>query len=59
MKNFLSLKKAVNICEGIHIILVLNSCNNNKVKAAKILKIGTSTLYRKINELKLKGESNE
>ena len=51
-----SLKKIVSDCERRHILLVLRACKNDKVKAAEVLEIGTSTLYRKINELKLKGD---
>lgn len=55
MKNYLSLKDIVRDCEKRHIRLVLNACNNNKIKAAEVLEIGVSSLYRKINEFKLKG----
>jgi len=56
MKSFLSLKSTVSDCERRHIRLVMNACNNDKAKAAKVLEIGVSSLYRKIDELKLKGE---
>jgi len=58
MKNrfHLSLKKTVTDCERRHISLVLNVCKNNVVEAAKILKISVSSLYRKIDKYKLKGE---
>ena len=56
MKNCLSLKAAVRESEKLHIRKVLKACNDDKVKTAKFLEIGLSTLYRKINELKLKGE---
>jgi len=56
MKNYLSLKETVTDCEKRHISLVLNVCNNNVVKAAKVLEISVSSLYRKIDKYKLKGE---
>lgn len=39
--------------ERAHIQRVLNAVNGNKTKAAEILEIGTSTLYRKIEEYSL------
>ena len=56
MLNFLSLKEAVLDSERHHIRLVMNACKNDKIKAAEVLEISVSSLYRKIEELKLKGE---
>lgn len=56
MKNYLSIKETIADCEKNHIRLVLNACNNDKVKAAEVLEIGVSSLYRKINKHKLKGD---
>lgn len=39
--------------EKLHIQKVLNYTNGNKTEAAKLLGIGTATLYRKIEEYKL------
>ena len=36
--------------EKLHIQRVLNHTNNNKAEAARLLNIGTATLYRKIEE---------
>ena len=56
MQNFLSLTEAFRDCERRHIRLVMKACNNDRVKAARILEISRSSLCRKILELKLKGE---
>ena len=42
--------------EKKHILNVLRSSNFNKAKAAEILGIGLTTLYRKLNEYGLPGE---
>ena len=39
--------------EKRHIARVLDYTNGNKTEAAKLLKIGLTTLYRKIEEYKL------
>ncbi len=49
-----SLQAAVKIYEREHIYRVLNKNNWNKVEAAKVLKVGLSSLYRKIDELDVK-----
>jgi len=36
--------------ERLHLQRVLNYCGGNKAEAAKLLNIGLTTLYRKINE---------
>ena len=46
-----NLQAAVKIYEREHICRVLNKYNWNKVEAAKALKVGLSSLYRKIDEL--------
>jgi DNA-binding NtrC family response regulator len=46
-----NLQSAVKIYEREHICRVLNKYNWNKVEAAKALKVGLSSLYRKIDEL--------
>jgi DNA-binding NtrC family response regulator len=46
-----NLQAAVRIYEREHICRVLNKYNWNKVEAAKALKVGLSSLYRKIDEL--------
>lgn len=53
-EGYESLKAAVKIYEREHIYRVLNKYNWNKVEAAKALKVGLSSLYRKIDELKVK-----
>jgi DNA-binding NtrC family response regulator len=39
--------------EKLHIQRVLNHCKGNKTEAAKLLNIGLTTLYRKIEEYKI------
>ncbi len=46
-----NLQAAVKIYEREHICRVLNKYNWNKVEAAKAMKVGLSSLYRKIDEL--------
>lgn len=48
-----NLQVAVKIYEREHICRVLNKYNWNKVEAAKALKVGLSSLYRKIDELQV------
>jgi transcriptional regulator with PAS, ATPase and Fis domain len=48
------LKAAVRIYEREHIYRMLDKYNWNKVEAAKALKVGLSSLYRKIDELEVK-----
>jgi len=48
-----NLQAAVKIYEREHIYRILNKYNWNKVEAAKALKVGLSSLYRKIDELEL------
>jgi two-component system response regulator PilR (NtrC family) len=48
-----NLQQAVKIYEREHICRVLNKYNWNKVEAAKALKVGLSSLYRKIDELEV------
>jgi two-component system response regulator PilR (NtrC family) len=48
-----NLQVAVKIYEREHICRVLNKYNWNKVEAAKALKVGLSSLYRKIDELEV------
>ncbi len=48
-----SLHAAVRIYEREHIYRVLNKHNWNKVEAATALKVGLSSLYRKIDELEI------
>ncbi len=48
------LKAAVRIYEKEHIYRTLDKYNWNKVEAAKALKVGLSSLYRKIDELEVK-----
>jgi len=48
-----NLQVAVKIYEREHIFRVLNKYNWNKVEAAKALKVGLSSLYRKIDELEV------
>jgi two-component system NtrC family response regulator len=43
----------LNSVEKSHIQRVLNHTRGNKVEAAKLLNIGLTTLYRKIEEYKL------
>ena len=47
------LKAAVRQFEKQHISAILRRVNNDKVKCAKILGIGLSSLYRKIDELEI------
>jgi transcriptional regulator with PAS, ATPase and Fis domain len=53
-EGYESLQAAVKIYEREHIYRVLNKHNWNKVEAAKALKVGLSSLYRKIDELEVK-----
>ena len=39
--------------EKLHILRVLQYTGNNKTEAARLLNIGTATLYRKIEEYKI------
>jgi len=48
-----SLQAAVKAYEKEHIYRVLNKYNWNKIEAAKALKVGLSSLYRKIDELEI------
>jgi two-component system response regulator PilR (NtrC family) len=48
-----NLQAAVKAYEKEHIYRVLNKCDWNKVEAAKVLKVGLSSLYRKIDELEI------
>jgi transcriptional regulator with PAS, ATPase and Fis domain len=48
-----NLQAAVEACEKEHIFRVLNKYDWNKVEAAKALKVGLSSLYRKIDELEI------
>ena len=48
-----NLQAAVKIYEREHICRILNKYNWNKVEAAKALKVGLSSLYRKIDEMQL------
>jgi two-component system response regulator PilR (NtrC family) len=50
------LHTAVREYEKEHIYRVLNKCDWNKVKAAKALGVGLSSLYRKIDELEINVE---
>lgn len=49
----ISLSSSLNEVERMHIKRVLENVNGNKTKAADILRIGSSTLYRKIKEYDL------
>ncbi len=51
------LKDATAFFERNHIKNVLKRCSNNKEEAAQILDISLSSLYRKIDELKIKPNS--
>ncbi len=51
------LKDAVDQFEREHILKILKRTNNNKEQAAKILDISLSSLYRKMDELKIKNIS--
>lgn len=53
-ERYESLKAAVRIYEREHIYRMLDKYNWNKVEAAKALKVGLSSLYRKIDELEVK-----
>jgi two-component system response regulator PilR (NtrC family) len=57
-KRYDSLQAAVKICEREHIYRVLNKYNLNKIEAAKALKVGLSSLYRKIDKLEIAERSN-
>ena len=46
-----SLKDAVKNFEREHILRIFKKCNYNKEEASKILNIGLSSLYRKMEEL--------
>lgn len=50
------LKDAVAAFERRHIINILRRTNNNKEETAKILDISLSSLYRKMDELKIKNK---
>jgi two-component system, NtrC family, response regulator len=43
-------EESIESIEKSHIIKTLSKVNNNKIEAAKILKIGLTTLYRKLKE---------
>jgi DNA-binding NtrC family response regulator len=45
-----SLRDALRECERQHIERVLAHCRNNKAKASRILGIGLSSMYRKLDE---------
>ncbi|MBA7605988.1 hypothetical protein ES703_13124 [subsurface metagenome] len=49
-----NLRSVVKAYEKLHISLTLAKCGWNKSRAARILGIGLSTLYRRIDELKIK-----
>jgi DNA-binding NtrC family response regulator len=53
-----NLQAAVKIYEREHICRILNKYNWNKVEAAKALKVGLSSLYRKIDELQVNGDKH-
>lgn len=53
-----NLKKAVQTFEKVFIMQILNETNWNKEKAAKILEINPSTLYRKMAELNIRDSSS-
>jgi len=48
------LHTALKVFEKVYIIEMLVACKWNKPRAAKVLGVGQSTLYRKIKELKIK-----
>jgi DNA-binding NtrC family response regulator len=48
-----NLKQAVRAFEKFHITNVLNRVDNDKSKAAELMDIGLSSLYRKIDELEI------
>jgi two-component system NtrC family response regulator len=60
-KNYIkqnnNLNFEMNSMEKIHIQRVLNHTNGNKVEAARLLNIGLTTLYRKIEEYHIINES--
>ena len=49
------MKDAAAAFEKKHIISILKRTENNKEEAAKILDISLSSLYRKMDELNIKG----
>jgi two-component system, NtrC family, response regulator len=53
MKQINNLNFDLNSMEKIHIQRILNHTKGNKVEAAKLLNIGLTTLYRKIEEYNL------
>lgn len=53
-----SLKEASRSFERKHIINMLEKCDNDKAKAADMLGIGLSSLYRKIDDLEIDTESD-
>jgi len=46
-----SLKEAVKNFERVHILRIIKKCDYNKEETAKVLSIGLSSLYRKMEEL--------
>jgi len=54
-----ALKEAVAMFEGGHLLRILKRVDNNKEEAAKILNISLSSLYRKLDELNIKPNSQE
>jgi two-component system response regulator PilR (NtrC family) len=54
-----SLKDAVKNFEREHILRIFKKCNYNKEEAAKILDIGLSSLYRKMEELDISTKIKE
>lgn len=52
-----TLKEATRSFEKKHIIHMLEKCENDKAKAAELLGIGLSSLYRKIDDLEIDTES--
>ncbi len=53
------LKEAVAMFEAGHLLHILKRVDNNKEEAAKILNISLSSLYRKLDELDIKTNSQE
>jgi len=56
-KETVPLNPSLSVMEEAYILYVLNQTDWNKAKAAKILGIDSSTLYRKIDRYKLKEKS--
>ncbi len=52
-----NLKEATRNFEKAHIVNILERCDNDKTKAAEILGIGLSSLYRKVDDLGIDSES--